>query len=56
MSFYNVTTFIDSKVVSINATGGPNGTTSFTATLANGTTYTGRKVILGSGLKDALPD
>ncbi|CBF71843.1 hypothetical protein AN6963.2 [Aspergillus nidulans FGSC A4] len=56
ISFYNVTTFIDTKVVSINATGTANRTTSFTATLANGTTYTGRKVILGSGVKDALPD
>ncbi|KAL4761090.1 NAD(P)/FAD-dependent oxidoreductase [Aspergillus foveolatus] len=56
ISFYNVTTFIDTKVVSINATGTANGTTSFTATLANGTTYTGRKVIFGSGVKDALPD
>ncbi|KAL2843906.1 hypothetical protein BJY01DRAFT_264107 [Aspergillus pseudoustus] len=56
ISFYNVTTFIDTQVVSINATGTPNATSSFTAALANGTTYTGRKVILGSGLKDALPD
>ena len=43
------------KVVSINLTGTANGSTSFTATLTNGTTYTGRKVILGSGVKDALP-
>ncbi|KAL3456232.1 hypothetical protein BJX64DRAFT_294281 [Aspergillus heterothallicus] len=56
ISFYNVTTFIDTQVTSITATGSPNGTSSFTATLANGTTYTGRKVILGSGLKDALPE
>ncbi|KAL4875993.1 putative cytoplasmic thioredoxin reductase [Aspergillus karnatakaensis] len=51
ISFYNVTTFIDAKVTSLKATG--NG--SFTATVENGTTFSARKVILGSGLKDDLP-
>ncbi|GIK06059.1 hypothetical protein Aspvir_010177 [Aspergillus viridinutans] len=51
ISFYNVTTFVDQKVTSIQPLNN-----SFSATVANGTTFTARKVILGSGLKDDLPD
>ncbi|KAL4898837.1 hypothetical protein BDW74DRAFT_171932 [Aspergillus multicolor] len=52
IAFYNTTTFFDEKVVSLNATGNP---VIFTATIANGSSYSARKVILGSGLKDDLP-
>ncbi|KAF4154233.1 hypothetical protein CNMCM8927_000023 [Aspergillus lentulus] len=51
ISFYNVTTFVDQKVTKIQSTNN-----SFSATVANGTTFTARKVILGSGLKDDLPN
>ncbi|GFF98844.1 alkyl hydroperoxide reductase subunit F [Aspergillus udagawae] len=42
ISFYNVTTFVDQKVTNIQPINN-----SFSATLANGTTFTARKVILG---------
>ncbi|KAL3448256.1 hypothetical protein BJX65DRAFT_307122 [Aspergillus insuetus] len=51
ISFYNTTTFIDEKVVSLNATA-PG---LITVTIANGSSYSARKVILGSGLRDDLP-
>ncbi|KAF7160162.1 hypothetical protein CNMCM5623_005677 [Aspergillus felis] len=51
ISFYNVTTFVDQKVTYLQPMN--NG---FSATVENGTTYTARKVILASGLKDDLPN
>ncbi|PKX94833.1 NAD(P)/FAD-dependent oxidoreductase [Aspergillus novofumigatus IBT 16806] len=51
ISFYNVTTFVDQEVTKIQLTNN-----SFSATVTNGTTFTARKVILGSGLKDDLPN
>ncbi|KXG45485.1 Pyridine nucleotide-disulfide oxidoreductase, class-II [Penicillium griseofulvum] len=50
ISFYNMTTFFDQKVISIQKV-----ENSFHATTANGT-YTARKVILASGVKDDLPN
>ncbi|KAJ5261829.1 hypothetical protein N7505_008696 [Penicillium chrysogenum] len=50
ISFYNMTTFFDQKVITMQKTDN-----SFLATTANGT-YTARKVILASGLKDDLPN
>ncbi|KAL3493261.1 putative cytoplasmic thioredoxin reductase [Aspergillus germanicus] len=51
IAFYNTTTFIDETVVSLS----PTAPGVFTATIANGSSYSARKVILGSGLKDDLP-
>jgi thioredoxin reductase len=47
-----MTTFIDQEVTKIQK----EDQNIFRATTANGTIYTARKVILGSGLKDDLPD
>jgi thioredoxin reductase len=52
ISFYNTTTFIDQKVTKLEKA----DQKTFRATIANGTSYTARKVILGSGLKDDLPE
>jgi thioredoxin reductase len=51
IAFYNTTTFIGETVVSLSGTA-PGV---FTATIANGSSYSARTVILGSGLKDDLP-
>ncbi|KAJ5184910.1 hypothetical protein N7491_007219 [Penicillium cf. griseofulvum] len=50
ISFYNMTTFFDQKVITMQ-----KNENSFSATTANGT-YTARKVILASGVKDDLPN
>ncbi|OQE19248.1 hypothetical protein PENFLA_c019G03894 [Penicillium flavigenum] len=50
ISFYNMTTFFDQEVITMQ-----KADNSFHATTANGT-YTARKVILASGLKDDLPN
>ncbi|CAG7974842.1 unnamed protein product [Penicillium nalgiovense] len=50
ISFYNMTTFFDQEVMTLQ-----KDNNYFQATTANGT-YTARKVILASGLKDDLPN
>ncbi|PYH96147.1 sulphydryl oxidase [Aspergillus ellipticus CBS 707.79] len=56
ISKYDTATIIDNKISSISPLTDPNNTTYFQATTTNGTTYTSRKIILGTGLIDLIPD
>lgn len=51
IAFYNTTTFVDEKVTTLKQT----GNSTFEATVGD-RTYTARKVILGSGMRDELPN
>ncbi|EAW14752.1 NAD(P)/FAD-dependent oxidoreductase [Aspergillus clavatus NRRL 1] len=56
ISHYNQTTFIDKKVDTVTiVTDEHSNSTYFSASVA-GASYTARKLILGTGMKDILPD
>ncbi|OJJ33013.1 hypothetical protein ASPWEDRAFT_115064 [Aspergillus wentii DTO 134E9] len=54
--YHDTARIVDTTIVSVKALNGTNGTTSFIATDRNGTQYAGSKLILGTGVKDVLPN